>query len=391
MEGIEKLKALLLKRWDSDFETIWQWILSSEFGIFLPEMKQVMQNPEFHGEGTVYTHTKMVCQALLESREFSFFSLREQAELFLAALLHDIGKIRTTVLDNGTWVSPRHSSVGSGMARTFLWQSCGLCGFREAIRLRETICGLIRYHMLPVHMMEQEDSLLRIRQIAALGETAEDFTWKKLCVLADADMQGRIARDIEERREQVELCRILAEEAGCLNGSFPYSGPFTKHAYLKGRGVQPDQFLYDDTWGEIVLMSGLPGTGKDTWIARHLPELPVISLDTIRKELGILPTDNQGRVIKEGRERAKALLRKKQPFVWNATNLSREIRQIQIQLFEQYGAAVRIVYLETDEKTRRERNKAREAAVPEEAVERMLRKIEPPSPEEAMFVEWICV
>lgn len=387
MEWIEKLRSILAHV--SDFELIWDWLLESEAGGFLTEMQNVMQNPEYHGEGNVYTHTRMVCESLFGKQEFRRFSLMEQTELFLAALLHDLGKIRTTVLEDGRWVSPYHSAAGSRMARTFLWQGCGLCGSAEAIKIRETICGLIRYHMLPAHMIDQENAVLRIRQAAALGEAAEDFTWQKLCILADADMQGRIASDVSECREKTALCRILAEEAGCLYGSFPYSDAYTKHAYLSGRNVMPDQSLYDDTWGEIILMSGLPGTGKDTWISRHVPELPMVSLDHIRKELNVSPVEDQGKVVREAREQAKAFLRRKQPFVWNATNISRDIRQKQIRLFEQYGAAVRIVYLETDEAARRMQNAARADAVPEAAVEKMLRRMEFPLPEEAQRVEWL--
>lgn len=389
MERIRELKAMLSK--ETDFETIWQWLNESVFGIFLKEMGGVMQNPEFHGEGTVYAHTKMVCREMLSNSNFSYFSPVEQTELFLAALLHDAGKIRTTVLEDGKWISSHHSAVGSHMVRNFFWKNCGLCGSPEAIRFRETVCGLIRYHSVPGHMIEQEDAFLRIRKIASLGEAAEDFTWQKLCMLAEADMRGRIAPDVKECCEKAELCRVLAEEAGCLYGSFTYSDSFTKHAYLSGRNVQPDQFLYDNTWGEVILMCGLPGTGKDTWIAQYKPGLPVISLDDIRKELGVLPTAHQGSVISEARERAKAMLRRKQSFVWNATNLSGNIRRKQIQLFEQYGAAVRIVYLETAERTRRERNASRKAEVPETAVERMFKKMEPPLPEEAQSVEWLCV
>lgn len=389
MNFFETLSLMLAQ--EREYEKIWDWLQQSEAGGFLTRMQKILQNPEFHGEGSVYTHTKMVCEALVRKEEFGCFSLKERTELFLAAFLHDVGKLRTTIFEDGRWVSPFHSAVGSRMARTFLWQTCGLCGSAEAVQIRETICGLVRYHMLPAHMIEEEDAAFRIRRTASLGELAEDFTWQKLCILADSDMQGRIASDVEECREKTALCRILAEEAGCLYGSFPWSDAHTKHAYLSGRNVMPDQFLYDDTWGEVILMSGLPGTGKDTWIAQHVPKLPVVSLDHIRRKRNISPAGDQGAVIREAREQAKALLREKQPFVWNATNISREIRQKQIRLFEQYGAAVRIVYLETDEAVRRKRNASRADAVPEAAVEKMLQKTEPPLPEEARSVEWLSV
>ena len=137
------------------------------------------------------------------------------------------------------------------------------------------------------------------------------------------------------------------------------------------------------------MLSGIPGTGKDTWIRENAPELPMISLDEIRKEFAVGPTDPQGSVVQTAHERAKEYLRKKQPFVWNATSLTKETRQTQVSLFERYGARVRIVYLEADLNTRQERNRGRLDAVSEITVERMLEKTVPPTPVEAQTVEWV--
>lgn len=200
-----------------------------------------------------------------------------------------------------------------------------------------------------------------------------------------------IARDVDECLEKVELCRLLTDEAGCLRSPYRFPDAFTKRAYLSGRRVSPDHSLFDDTWGEVILLSGLPGTGKDTWIRENAPGLPMISLDEIRKELSVSSTDAQGRVIQTAHDRVKELLRKKRPFVWNATNLSKETRQTKVSLFEHYGARVRIVYLETDWITRRERNLGRRDTVSESAVERMLEKTVPPMTGEARTVEWVIV
>lgn len=81
-------------------------------------------------------------------------------------------------------------------------------------------------------------------------------------------MRGRVAADIDEQIEKIELCLAVAEEAGCGDGPYTFMTSYTKHAYLSGRNVLPDQTFYDDTWGEVILMPGLPGTGKDTWICR---------------------------------------------------------------------------------------------------------------------------
>ncbi len=165
--------------------------------------------------------------------------------------------------------------------------------------------------------------------------------------------------------------------------------PRTPH--LSGSRLQPGQELYDDTWGEVVLMAGLPGTGKDTWIRENLPELPMISLDEVRKEIHILPREPQGPVAAAAREKAREHLRRQESFVWNATNVTPSIREKQIRLFQAYHAAVRIVYLETEWKEQLRRNHSREETVPQEEIDRMMRNLVLPERFEAERVEWFCV
>lgn len=355
------------------------------------DMQRTAQNPIFHGEGDVYTHTQMVCQKLIEIPRFQVLLNSQKTELFLAAILHDIGKTKTTRSENGEWVSPHHASVGSQLVREFLWKECGLCGTIEKTMFRETVCALVRYHMLAMHLINQENAIRKAREVAAIAELAPDFSWNLLCMLAEADVKGRIADDIEDSLSQLQLSRIVAEEAGCLCEPYAFADSFTKHAYLCGRNVQPNQMLYDDTWGEVIMLSGLPGTGKDTWILQNKPDLPVVSLDEIREETQSSPVENQGKIIQKAQERARAYLRSKQPFIWNATDLSKDLRQKQVSLFERYGAKVRIVYLETDWNTRKSRNSGRKDAVPEHIVEKMLGRTVLPTSEEAQTVEWVFV
>jgi predicted kinase len=146
--------------------------------------------------------------------------------------------------------------------------------------------------------------------------------------------------------------------------------------------------MFDDTWGEVILLCGLPGTGKDTWIRKNCPDLPMISLDNIRRRMGIDPTEPQGKVAAAAHEEARGLLRRHIPFVWNATNVTADMRSKQISLFEQYGASVRTVFLETDWEEGLRRNAARKAEVPHAVVERMLSKLEMPEVFESTAVEW---
>ena len=358
---------------------------------FFSAMKRTPQNPLYHGEGDVYAHTKATARELTKSPAFYEFSQRARTELFLAAVLHDVGKVKTTRMEDGAWTSPGHASTGGRIVREFLWRDCGLCGTPDALVFRESVCALVRFHMVPGRLIEAGDPERRVREIAAYGELATDFSWKRLATLAEADARGRISKTLDDNLTRVRLAGVVAEDALCADAPYRFADAFTRRAYLSGRDVAPGQPLYDDSWGEVVLMSGLPGTGKDAWLQKNRPETPTISLDEIRKELRVAPTDDQGRVVQVAEERAKELLRNKRPFVWNATNLTRDIRQKLIRLFERYGARVRIVYLETDWATRIARNAGRENVVPENAVERMLGKTVLPTLDEAQDVEWICV
>jgi len=355
---------------------------------FVGPMSQTAQNPEFHAEGDVWTHTRMVCEELVKLDHFHGLPEEQQQAVFLAALLHDIGKIPTTRWEDGKWTSPNHTLVGSKMARQFLWQELGLCGTPEKQQLRETVCNLIRYHSFPPHAIDDPDGKRRLMAIAANGKNCPMFTIQLLRLLCEADALGRKCEDKAHMLEQIGLCAELAKENSCYDGSFPFPSGHTLYAYLSGRDIAPEVELFDDTWGEVILVSGLPGTGKDTWILDQYPDLPMISLDEIRREMKISPKDNQSKVLEIARERAKELLRKKQPFVWNATNLNPMIRKKQIKMFTQYHASTRIVYLETDWEEQLRRNAGREAAVPEAAICHMMEELVLPEAQEAAVVEW---
>jgi predicted kinase len=207
----------------------------------------------------------------------------------------------------------------------------------------------------------------------------------------EADMLGRKCDDQQEVLDKIVLCEELAKEEGCYEGCYPFPSTQIQRAFLSGRDVWKNQELYDDCWGEVVLMSGLPGTGKDTWIKQNVSDLPMISLDDIRRSNKISPTAAQGKVANIAREQAKEYLRQHQPFVWNATNITPQMRESLVSLFETYHAHVRIVYLETKWLTLLERNRSREDAVPQSVIEEMMGKMTLPEASEARKVEWVVV
>ena len=367
------------------------YIESHVLSEFEGQMRLTRQPVIWHGEGDVYTHTMMVVEALHQLPEYASLSQRQKYILTIAALLHDIGKVKTTVNIGSKVEAPHHAPTGSRMARELLWRQYGICGKTELMQIREAICLLIRYHSLPPHAIDMPDGKLCLHRIATNSLQAPDFSIRLLCMLCKADMLGRKCDDQQKMLEQIALCEELAKEEGCLDGCYPFASDATRRAFLAGQGVWKDQELFDDTWGEVILMSGLPGTGKDTWISRNIPNMPMISLDEIRRERKIAPNADQGMVANIAREQAKEHLRRHEPFVWNATNITTQLRESLINLCETYHARVRIVYLETDMETQFERNAARQHSVPLYVIESMLAKLVPPEAYEARHVDWICI
>jgi predicted kinase len=114
----------------------------------------------------------------------------------------------------------------------------------------------------------------------------------------------------------------------------------------------------------------------------------MISLDRIREEFRIGPGNETGKIVAEARERAKRLLRERQPFVWNATNLTRRIRIPLRDLFSRYGARIRLVYIEAPWQEILKRNAERSMSIPLPALEKMIRIWEMPRLDEAHRVEY---
>ncbi len=337
-------------------------------------MASCPQDPVHHGEGDVLTHTRMVVEALLADAAWLALDEPEREELAWAALLHDVGKPARTVEVDGRLTAPAHASHGARIAREVLWRA-GLHPHR-----RERVCALVRFHMRPFHALGRADPRRGTIEIS-LSCRAD-----RLAMLARADTLGRIAPDNDARLEDIELFAAHCEELGCLDGPFAFAGDHSRFAYFRADGRDPAYAAYDDTRSRALVLSALPGAGKDAWLAANEPELPVVSLDALRATAG-----SPGEVIATARETAREHLRAGRDFAWNATNLSRRLRGQVVDLLAAYRARVEIVCVEASPADIRSRNQSREQAerVPEAALERMLRRWEFPDLTEAHAIHWI--
>lgn len=87
--------------------------------------------------------------------------------------------------------------------------------------------------------------------------------------------------------------------------------------------------------------------------------------------------------------KVKQYLRDKQPFIWNATHLSQDMRQKALNLLYAYHAEVEIVYLEQSEKTLYQRNLSRNTSLPNKRIKQMFSRWEVPLPTEAHKVTYL--
>ena len=351
--------------------------LSTVDAPWVTAMAETPQSPIYHGEGDVLAHTRMVCDALVSSPGWDALEPATRRELWLAAVLHDVGKPATTRFEDGRWTAPGHARRGAIIARRLLWAA----GVEP--RTRERICALVRHHMAPYHLVGRSAAVRRCLEIAL--EAGCDRQHR----LTRADALGRIAPDLDALVLDVDLFAEFAAELGCLDAPYPFASDHARFTYFTRSDRDPAYAAYDDTRSRVVVLSGLPGAGKDLWISRHGDGRPVISLDDLRRERGVKRGDTtaEGHLIQDAREQARVHLRAGEPFIWNATNLSAQLRGQTIALCADYDAHVTIVAVEAAADDLDRRNRDREHPVPWSAIERMLDRWEAPTISECHALE----
>ena len=345
---------------------------------WIRDMVGVIQSPIHHAEGDVATHTKMVVEELLKLPEYQLLSLQDQEVLYAAALLHDVEKRSTTVLEeDGKVTSKGHARKGEYTARTILYKN-----HNTPFTIKEKIAKLVRYHGLPLWIFE------KVNPLKTLLQTSLEVNMAHLALLARADALGRICQDQKELLYRIDMFEEFCKEQNCWEQPRLFETDLAKYNYFQKENSSADFVPYEKDCFEVIMLCALPGTGKDTFIKNNLSALPMVSLDNYRRVNKIAPTNKKGngQVIQMAKEQARVHLRKRECFVWNATNLYRNLRWQLITLFQSYGAKVKIVYLEVPYKKLLIQNSNRAFPVPNKVLEQMIKKIDVPVSWEAPIV-----
>ncbi|MBU2663644.1 AAA family ATPase [Actinoplanes bogorensis] len=351
------------------------WARVEEEFEWIRRLRGVPQDPVHHGEGDVATHTRMAAEALATQPAWRALPPAERVRLFGAVLLHDVAKPDCTRTDDdGRITAHGHSRRGDLTVRRILWE----LGAPRA--WREHVAALVRHHQVPFWALERPDLEQIVLRVSLLASNRD------LAMLADADITGRICGDRDDVLGNIELFREFCADLGVLDRPWPFASDHARFQYFRTPGRDPRYAAYDDTRLTMTVLSGLPGAGKDTWVAAHAEDQPVISLDVIRDRLGVKPSDGQRAVAAAAHEEARVHLRARRDFVWNATNISRQHRDLCIGLGAAYHARVEIVALEVPPQTLLRQNGGRPAPVPPAVIHRLIGKWESPDVTEAHAV-----
>jgi putative nucleotidyltransferase with HDIG domain len=357
----------------SSTDDILHWAASTAWG---QAMAACEQDQGWHAEGDVWTHTHMVVRELERLPDWSTLDRPTQATLLCTALFHDAGKPATTIVnpETGRTHSPKHALVGMELARSVLRQlGCPLVQ-------RERICQLVRYHGRPPFLFEKTDPVEEVIRLSWLVDH------QLLYWFALADTRGRQTSDMTRAEETLHLWKMLAEEHQCYTEPYSFANDQARFLFYQGKLSSLHYIPQEDYRCTVTMMAGVPGVGKDTWLRQHRPELPTVSLDELRHDLDIDPTDNQGAVIQAAREACRQLLRDRRDFAFNATNTMKLTRQRWLNLFAEYGARIELIYLEPALETIHQQNARRPRPVPRAIIEKLVDKLEPPTADEAHVV-----
>ncbi len=343
----------------------------------LQDLAKCEQNPLYHSEGNVWIHTKLVCESLVVLADWQAMNIEDRSILFAAALFHDIAKPNSSQFtEDGEITAKGHVNLGARMVREILKD------LHTPFSIRESIVAIVKYGSLPLWFWDKPQPLKSIIKASQLVRC----DW--LALMAEADVRGRICEDGDRLLATIEFFREFCREHDCFDRRYPFADDRSRFIYFQKEDGDPTYAAYDDTRFEVILMCALPGTGKDCWIAKNHPDLPVISLDKLRQTMGVSPTGEQGEIIRSAKSIAKGYLQTQTPFIWNATNIVRSTRAGLIRLFADYHARIRIVYLELPIDRVLAQNSDRQAQVPRAVIYRYHDRLQIPDLTEADRVDY---
>ena len=205
--------------------------LARELGVvgrILPELRPLYdcpQDPEWHPEGDVWTHTLLV---LDEARHRNADLDRPRlATVMLGAVCHDLGKPATTAIIDGRWRSPGHEAAGVEPATRILdrFNVNTIDGFD----VRRQVLGIVAEHLRPSAFHKTRD-------------TVGDGAFRRLAARVDLELLVRFGRaDCHGRTGSFDCSAMdwFLERARALGVQHAPPAPILMGRHLLDLGVTP--------------------------------------------------------------------------------------------------------------------------------------------------------
>ncbi|MEO6875183.1 MAG: HD domain-containing protein [Opitutaceae bacterium] len=227
-------------------------------------LRGTKQEPEWHPEGDVFTHTQFCLDALVTFPEWQAGNAARRRRLMLGVLAHDFGKPTTTAYAERKgqmrWISPGHESAGSPLTETFLRR------IGAPLELTAPVAALVVHH-LAHHHGQTEFSDASVRRLARKLAPA---TIDELTLVMRADSEGRPPLRSPDSLARIEQLRAKAG-ALALASSAPRPLVLGRHLIALGRKPGADfKAILDEAFEAQLDGVFTDESGGVVWLSHRL-------------------------------------------------------------------------------------------------------------------------
>jgi len=250
----------------------------------------LVQDPAWHPEGDVLTHTGLALDALVENPAWQALPEEKKEGVWFAVLIHDLGKAVTTQTRDGRIVSPGHDAAGVELGKNLL---SSICINKDVVKLALT---LARHHMSHIGTAFKHNpggAALKLADDLARGSPMGSIMLWAMVVEADHG-----ARPPLPKGSPVEEWTRLAEELGCFYGPARplLSGGDLIRAGMKANTPEIGKAL------KAVRSQQIKGILKDRtealrWVRKAFPSQINYLTGEMLLELGIRPGREMGEIL----------------------------------------------------------------------------------------------
>lgn len=234
----------------------------------IARLRGTPQEPEWHPEGDVFTHTQHCLDALASLDEWKASNAARRRLLLFAMLAHDFGKPSTTVRGEKRgairWISPGHEPAGGPLSKDFLRR------IGAPLELDQPVCALVVHHL--VHHHSSGERNYTDSQVRRLARKLAPATIDDLALVMTADSLGRPPLQSPATHALIAELQDKARALEIENGA---PRPLVLGRHLLALGHQPGPHfkpILDAAFEAQLDGAFLDEAGGIDWLRRRLQE-----------------------------------------------------------------------------------------------------------------------